>query len=108
MALGGSAAESRYPGLIQAALRRALRFPPNAGAARGKALVRFVVAADGSVSGLSLAGSTGSAVLDAAALDTVRRAAPFPPIPAAAGRVELVVHAAAAVPALGVLSVRKR
>lgn len=86
VAAGGSAEESRYPGLVQAALRRALRYPPNAGVARGTAVVRFFVAADGSVSSISLVSRTGSSVLDAAAVDTVRRAAPFPPIPASAGR----------------------
>lgn len=86
VAAGGSAAESRYPGLVQAALRRALRFPSNAGNARGQALVQFLVAANGSVSGITIVSSTGSAALDQAAMDTVRRAAPFPPIPADAGR----------------------
>ena len=86
IAAGGIAAESRYPGLVQAALRRALRFPANAGNARGQALVRFLVAANGSVSGIAIVGSSGSSVLDQAAIDTVRRAAPFPRIPREVGR----------------------
>ena len=86
VAAGGSKAESKYPGLVQAALRRALRFPSNAGNARGQALVRFLVAANGGVSGITIVSSTGSSALDQAAIDTVRRAAPFPPIPAEAGR----------------------
>jgi protein TonB len=83
---GGAADISRYPGLVQAKLKRALRFPSGAGNARGVAQVRFLVAADGSVSGIEIVKSTGSAVLDEAARATVQRAAPFPPIPASAQR----------------------
>lgn len=82
----GSAATSKYPGLVQKALRRALRFPKGAGRAGGEAQVRFTVSASGSVSGISVVRSTGNAVLDAEAVKTVQRAAPFPPIPADAGR----------------------
>ena len=86
IASGGSAAESRYPGLVQARLKRALRFPPGAGASTGEAHVRFLVHADGSVSGIEVVKSAGSSVLDDAARATVQRAAPFPPIPASAQR----------------------
>jgi protein TonB len=48
--------------------------------------VAFTVSASGGVTAVRLAGSSGSAVLDKAALDAVRRAAPFPPIPEDAGR----------------------
>ena len=82
----GAAATSKYPGLVQKALRRALRFPKGAGRAGGEAQVRFTVSASGSVSGISVVRSTGNPVLDAEAVKTVQRAAPFPPIPADAGR----------------------
>jgi periplasmic protein TonB len=82
----GAAAVSKYPGLVQKALRRALRFPKGAGRAGGEAQVQFTVSASGSVSGISVVRSTGNPVLDAEAVKTVQRAAPFPPIPADAGR----------------------
>lgn len=83
---GGDAASSRYPGLVQAKLKRALRFPAGAGVATGEVQVRFTVDAGGTASGLAVVSSSGSPVLDEAGLDTVRRAAPFPPIPDSAGR----------------------
>jgi protein TonB len=72
--------------LVQARLKRALRFPEGAGRATGEAHVRFLVHADGSVSDIQIVRSAGSPVLDEAAVATVPRAAPFPPIPASAGR----------------------
>jgi protein TonB len=42
--------------------------------------------ADGSISGLAITQSSGKPAIDAAALKVVRSAAPFPPIPADAGR----------------------
>ena len=84
----GNAKVSNYPGKIAARLRRALRYPREArrDRLRGTAVVSFTVSRSGSVSGVRLARSSGFAVLDAAARDAVRRAAPFPPIPAGAGR----------------------
>ncbi|MDN2568354.1 energy transducer TonB, partial [Aquibium sp. A9E412] len=84
----GNAAVSNYPGKVVAKLRRALRYPAEARRQRlrGEVQVAFTVSRDGGVAALRVARSSGSPVLDRAALDTVRRAAPFPPIPAAAGR----------------------
>lgn len=82
----GTAAVARYPGLVQRKLRKALRFPKGAGSARGEVQVRFVVAASGSVSGIEIIASSGHTVLDQEAIATVKRAAPFPPIPAEANR----------------------
>jgi periplasmic protein TonB len=48
--------------------------------------VSFSVGANGGVSAIRIARSSGYAVLDEAALATVQRAAPFPAIPAGAGR----------------------
>jgi protein TonB len=84
----GNAAVSNYPGKIVAKLRRALRYPSEARGRRlnGVAQVRFVVGSSGDVGSVGLAASSGSPILDEAALATVHRAAPFPPIPEGAGR----------------------
>lgn len=82
----GSAEVAKYPGLVQRKLRRALRFPKGAGSARGDVQVSFVVAASGSVSAIKVVASSGHAILDQEAIATVKRAAPFPAIPADAGR----------------------
>jgi protein TonB len=84
----GDAAVSNYPGKIVRRLRRALRYPAGAGNRRlhGVAQVRFVVSSGGAVGAVRLVASSGSTLLDKAALEAVRRAAPFPPIPAEAGR----------------------
>ncbi|WP_311029755.1 energy transducer TonB [Mesorhizobium koreense] len=84
----GNAAASNYPGKVVAKLRRALRYPSEARSRRlnGVAQVRFVVGSSGDVGSVGLAASSGSPILDKAALATVNRAAPFPPIPEGAGR----------------------
>lgn len=84
----GNAAVSNYPGKVRSRLSRAIRYPSAAKRERlrGTALVRFTVSGSGSVSGVSLARSAGSPILDEAALATVSRAAPFPKIPDGAGR----------------------
>jgi len=84
----GNAAVSNYPGKIVSKLRRALRYPAAARreGLRGEVQVAFTVSASGGVGGVRIVRSSGSSVLDKAALETVRRAAPFPAIPADAGR----------------------
>lgn len=84
----GNAAVSNYPGKVRSRLSRAIRYPSEAKRERlrGTALVRFTVSQGGNVSGVSLARSAGSPILDKAALATVSRAAPFPKIPDGAGR----------------------
>ena len=84
----GNAAVSNYPGKIVSKLRRALRYPAQAKRKRlrGEAHVQFTVDGDGGVRSVRVVKSSGSAVLDDAAAEAVRRAAPFPPIPAEAGR----------------------
>lgn len=79
----GNAAVSNYPGAVTSKLRRALR---RQGRLRGEVVVSFVVASNGSVTGLGVGRSSGNPAVDKAGVDTVRRAAPFPPIPADAGR----------------------
>lgn len=84
----GNAAVSNYPGQVVTRLRRALRYPAAARRDRltGEVHVSFTIAAGGGVSGISVVRSSGSPVLDQAAIATVQRAAPFPQIPQAAGR----------------------
>lgn len=84
----GNARTSNYPGKIVSKLRRSLRYPSAAKRERlrGEAHVRFTVAQNGAVSGVRVVRSSGSPVLDKAAIETVHRAAPFPSIPADAGR----------------------
>ncbi|TPJ80140.1 TonB family protein [Mesorhizobium sp. B2-6-2] len=91
----GNALESRYSGEIQKKLARANRRVSKSiqAKARNNARVVFVVAADGSVSDLQLAESSGSAELDQFALTLVRKQAPFPPIPPETGKSSWVFKA---------------
>lgn len=86
----GNAAVSNYPGRVARKLQAALRYPPAAArrGITGEARVHFVVDAGGRVRDVRLVASSGSDLLDRAAVETVRRAAPLPPIPKAAGRSE--------------------
>jgi len=85
---GGQAAVSAYNALVIAHLQRYRVYPEAARAARvtGVSIVRFTLAASGTVVAVSLAGSSGTGVLDQAAVAMVQRASPFPPIPASVGR----------------------
>ncbi|MER9128501.1 TonB family protein [Mesorhizobium sp. M0768] len=80
----GNAAVTNYPGKIRSKLVRA--FNSTRTRATGTATVAFTVGSNGSVRSARLTGSSGVAALDKAALDAVRRASPFPPIPEGAGR----------------------
>jgi periplasmic protein TonB len=84
----GTAAVSNYPGKVVSKLRRAQRYPSEAKRKKqqGEAWVAFTVSANGGVGGVRLMRSSGSPVIDKAAVETVRRAAPFPAIPKDAGR----------------------
>lgn len=79
----GNAAASNYPGLVMRKLSRVSR--PRV-SSKGAALVAFGVTANGGLSGVSIARSSGSAELDRAALTVVQRAAPFPAPPTGAQR----------------------
>ena len=61
-------AAKRYP---QEALRQGIE---------GRVVVRFRVGAEGKVEAAAVHGSSGSQLLDKASLETVQRAAPFPPV----------------------------
>lgn len=88
------AGEASYHAQVLARLREARRYPTAARARRqeGVAQVRFTLDARGRVLDASLVRSSGHAVLDREALDTVRRAAPLPaPPPGSADPLTLVV-----------------
>lgn len=79
----GNAAASNYPGKVYAKIRRTRQ-----GAAKGSgvARVRFSISASGGLAAVSIAASSGSSSVDMAALDHVRRSAPFPRPPSGARR----------------------
>jgi protein TonB len=79
----GNAAASNYPGLV---MRQLARVPRPRADSRGAALVQFTIAEGGALASVGIARSSGSDRLDRAALDMVRRAAPFPAPPRAAQR----------------------
>ncbi|MGY4750524.1 TonB family protein [Pannonibacter sp. Q-1] len=80
----GNSDRTNYKGQVQRALQRAMRRVRSRDS--GLATVSFVVSKDGSVSAIRISGSSGNPEVDEVALELVRRAAPFPPIPAEEGR----------------------
>ncbi|RWM90596.1 MAG: TonB family protein [Mesorhizobium sp.] len=94
-AAAGNAIESGYSGEVQKKLAGANRHVSKAiqASARNNARVVFVVMADGSISDIQLAESSGSAELDQFALTLVRKQAPFPPIPSETGKSSWVFKA---------------
>ena len=82
---GGQAEIAQWQSQVQRKLARSLRYPRAANGERGEVVVRFTVAAQGNASGVSIVRSSGNVVLDQAAIETVGRASPFPPIPSDAG-----------------------
>jgi len=79
----GNASASNYPGLVMRRISRAGRPRVNA---RGAAVVAFSIASGGGLVSVSIARSSGSSVLDRAALRMVQSAAPFPKPPTGARR----------------------
>ncbi|WP_349435291.1 energy transducer TonB [Pararhizobium sp. A13] len=84
----GNAAESNYKGKVRSKVQRHFRYPKAADRAgiKGTVQVSFTILANGGVSNVRISKSSGSPVLDEAALDAVRGAEPFPKIPDAANR----------------------
>jgi len=75
-----------HDGILAHILRRiegAKRYPEEARRLghRGTVAVRFRIGLDGAVAAAEVAASSGSSLLDAASLETVRRAAPLPAVP---------------------------
>ncbi|WP_292861149.1 TonB family protein [Mesorhizobium sp.] len=87
----GSAIQDSYRGEVFRKLGRVNRtLPPSLQlTARNNAIVAFVVGSKGTIDELRILESSGSAAFDKAALGIVRKAAPFPPIPAQADRPSL-------------------
>ena len=79
----GNAAASNYPGEV---MRRLSRVPRPSVRAAGSAVVSFSVAGSGGLGSVGIARSSGSGALDRAAVQLVRRAAPFPAPPPGAQR----------------------
>jgi protein TonB len=84
----GQASSASYNAMVIAHLQRFRVYPEQARAAKitGVSTVRFTLGAGGNVIAVSLAGSSGTGILDQAAIAMVQRASPFPPIPASLGR----------------------
>ncbi|HMN70373.1 MAG TPA: TonB family protein [Rhodoblastus sp.] len=85
-AAAGAAQVANWRGMVLAQLQRSKHYPP---AARdknitGQPVITFSLAPSGALSSVSLVRSSGAPILDQAALEMVRRAAPFPPNPAGA------------------------
>lgn len=80
-----------YQGEIRLRLQQALCYPRGARDRRleRQVTVRFTIARNGGVGDLRIIAGSGSALFDRAALEAVRRAAPFPAIPAAVHRSSL-------------------
>lgn len=79
----GNAAITNYPGQVMRRINRVRK--PRVGF-QGTAVVAFRVSASGGLAGVSLSRSSGNQKLDQAALNIIRRAAPFPPPPPGADR----------------------
>jgi protein TonB len=88
---GGAAMVSSYQAQVQAHLQRFHAYPEAARSRgiTGVAAVRFALGSNGQVLSASLVSGSGASVLDEAALAIVRRASPFPPIPAGLNRTRM-------------------
>ncbi len=76
-----SASRGDVPGYAAKVRARVASRRPSGNGARGTVVVSFSVAGSGSLAGARIASSSGNAHLDAAALQAVRGAGPFPPTP---------------------------
>lgn len=77
----------RWASQVRSKIERRKRFP--AGGASGTVALAMSISGSGALNSVSVAGSSGNAALDRAALDAVRRAAPFPPAPEGGGPFQL-------------------
>lgn len=75
-------ARAEWGAAIRARIERQKRYPTAAGRAQGRVTVLLTVTRAGALASVRVATGSGSAALDAAALDAVRRAGRFPPAPA--------------------------
>ena len=79
----GNADASNYPGQVMRKINRTRK--PHVGV-QGTAIVGFEIASDGNLVGVHILQSSGESGIDQAALDHLRRAAPFPAPPSGAQR----------------------
>lgn len=77
------AAANAYLARVAGHLKRFIRYPMEARGASGIVLVRFELNREGQVIGSEVKKSSGSSILDRAALEILRRASPFPSFPTA-------------------------
>lgn len=77
--IAGKAAMSNYRGRVQSHLARYKR---RVGASKGRVVVSFSLARSGGVRGVRIVSSSGNGAIDRAAISMVKRASPFPRIPA--------------------------
>jgi protein TonB len=88
---GGAGAEAQatliadWGGRIRARIDRARRYPAAANGATGTVTLRLTVTPSGQVAGVALRQGSGSAILDQAAIDAVRRAGRLPRAPKGLG-----------------------
>ena len=77
----------RYQDMVKQRIEQARRYPDWARkqGIEGIARVSFIVLATGEAYGMSIIRSSGSRILDAEVIDTIKRASPFAPIPKGAG-----------------------
>jgi protein TonB len=75
-AKGGDVSPAAYAKAVMKKVRATKR---KSGAGKGTVVVGFVIAPDGGLASVQVLQSSGNAVLDAIALDHIRRSAPFPP-----------------------------
>lgn len=82
------AKEADYFALVSAHLNRKKRYPTEAKRAQqqGVVTIRFTVARDGTVSGISVKRSSGHELLDAATVELLQRVSPLPKFPSAMKR----------------------
>lgn len=77
----------RYQDMVKQRIEQVRRYPAWARKQGIEGIVRvsFIVLATGEAKGISIIGSSGSRILDAEVIDTIKRASPFAPIPKGAG-----------------------
>lgn len=80
----GNANMENYDGKVRRKIMRRFKVPSSARreGVSGTATVRFTLTANGELTRVNVAGSSGSPAIDDAAVDAVRNAAPFPAFPA--------------------------
>ena len=75
------AARARYEMEISGWIQKHKLYPPDANGAEGRAVVRMRIDRSGNVRYYGIEEASGNAVLDAAAIDMIRRANPMPVVP---------------------------